>query len=368
MLLSLIILIVFPFYAIAGKHHDLCLVGHILNEPFLLPQWITYHRFLGVSKFFIADDCSSDPAVSLLLQLYNHLGHVEDFGPDNSTELHVVDLCDTPNRRPKQHQILGALVKYSSRYCRFIIVIDSDEYIAHDMITTPKQKELAQFLLNSSNENSSFFGLRMPWMLMDSHLQIKRPKGLLIENSFNGFVYEQMNMVVKTEFIDYWYNAHFPIFNKTKGDFTDYQTVLIRSQDMINIDGCMRPKTHWYIRHYYLRSWEEYTHFRAARKFLPRGVQNPYSNNFTIWQGLSHFSSPCNNISREFIDHIIPKVKGMFLNDAEILAHQSKRGNIKVNSLLLRLNINIDVSIQTLIQEIYGYFYDPPINWNLFNN
>jgi hypothetical protein len=92
-------------------------IGAIVkNEAPYLLEWIAYHRVLGVSRFFIADDSGSDGSSYLLDALSRH---------------GIIYAIPFPKltQRGAQLRAYTTIMKFFSRMADWVAFIDVDEFL-----------------------------------------------------------------------------------------------------------------------------------------------------------------------------------------------------------------------------------------------
>lgn len=92
------------------------LAGIVKNEADALLEWIAYHRVVGVERFFIADNESTDGTREMLGALAAH------------GVLEVIDVPTRPGRKP-QLPAYETLLKLARDKCDVVAFVDADEFI-----------------------------------------------------------------------------------------------------------------------------------------------------------------------------------------------------------------------------------------------
>lgn len=140
--------------------HDLSIVALIKDEDPYLPEWMEYHRALGVGHFFIYDNAGKVPLAQTL-----------------ACEIAAGQATVIPFPRPvgtvgQRTAFTDFLTRFKGR-TKWAAFIDPDEFLV------PKSWESLPQLLS---EFEAFGGLVVNWALFGSSGHEVRPPGLQIEN------------------------------------------------------------------------------------------------------------------------------------------------------------------------------------------
>lgn len=335
--------------------YNLCMITRYRNLAYQLPQWIEYHRLIGIDMIFIADDCSDDNQTTTQFSwLYDKIEYVH-FYP------HMANCSTTEEHKPQGVELTTMLFKKAKLLCQYVGMLDIDEYLVYDEIiveNTVKQTidsslnntlnhpvtnittKIIKPLLNESQiplllsksidlnfvkSDIHPFTFRVPWYLMSSHGLENRPTGLLIESYSDGKSAPKklIKSFVKSIYVSQWFSPHFPyvyhqfkkvlpgLYNLSVSPFLEPEESISYPSLIDPTKTCQISKHHWYIRHYFLKSWEEYLLQRGSIKYNAEGRLNPWANNPRfIWQQTSKFNDQtCPNFGHDFIQLIIPKLK-----------------------------------------------------------
>jgi hypothetical protein len=139
-------------------NYNIAICCIVKNEDAYLPEWIEYHRSIGVEKFFVYDNESTIP-LNTTLNNYINKG--------------IVTVEPMPGK-VQQMLAYGKCLAENGNKCKWIAFIDIDEFIV------PKNNtgNLADFLMAYEN----YGGLGINWMVFGSNEQIEKPAGLQIQN------------------------------------------------------------------------------------------------------------------------------------------------------------------------------------------
>lgn len=134
----------------------LSIVAIIKNEGPYLQEWIEYHKLIGVEKFYLYDNGSTDDTKKILSK-YIKSG--------------IVEYIPFPGEK-MQVPAYTHFIKNFKKENRWTAVIDLDEFLVI------KQKSLKQFL--TSNLDAA--QILVPWVFFGSNGHTEKPNGLVIEN------------------------------------------------------------------------------------------------------------------------------------------------------------------------------------------
>jgi Glycosyltransferase family 92 len=136
----------------------LAICGVYRDEASYLAEWIEFHRLVGVEKFFLYDNKSTD----------NHLEVLKPYIDDGTVTLH-----DWPHFPAAQHSAYDHCLREHSQAARWIAFIDLDEFLFSPTYR-PLPEVLGEFeAWPAVGVNSVFFGT-------SGHRT--RPAGLVVEN------------------------------------------------------------------------------------------------------------------------------------------------------------------------------------------
>lgn len=137
------------------RKYDLALTSVFQNEALYLKEWIDYHLFIGVEKFFLFSHCSSDDFEEVL-RPYMQNGIVE-------LEVIEQECSDLTSWHHLQVALLNRGLQKARKKATWLIICDTDEFFV------PKNtKSLPQLLASYS----SFGALGVNWQMFGtSHVQ-----------------------------------------------------------------------------------------------------------------------------------------------------------------------------------------------------
>lgn len=141
-------------------------IGAIVkNEAPHLLEWIAFHRMLGITEFFIADNESTDGTTELLVRL------------QSQREVRFIDFPDRPEIRP-QLSAYRELVKKFGNKADWIAFIDADEFL----LPTEDVRNLGQFLKRFDRHVGA---IAVNWAIYGSSFRKEAGDGLVVER-FTG--------------------------------------------------------------------------------------------------------------------------------------------------------------------------------------
>jgi hypothetical protein len=143
----------------------------VRNEAPYLREWIEYHRLLGIEKFYIYDNESTDDIMSVLEPYINQ----------------NIVVCKKWFGNGRQRKIYSDGIKECKNKTKWLAIIDIDEFIV-----PLKHKNIKDFL----KDYKDFSQISIHWKSFGSSGHKKKPAGLVIEN-FN-YAHKEINGAVKS--------------------------------------------------------------------------------------------------------------------------------------------------------------------------
>lgn len=150
--------------------YNLSFVACVLNESRYIEEWIEYHRLVGVDKFYIFDNGSTDNTRELL-QKYIEQG--------------IVEYESFPGKG-KQLDMYYAGLKKCRKDTKYVGFIDLDEFV----VPTDSSKSLVDVLDERFAHFANMAVLSINWLVFGSSGHKTRPDGLVIENYLNRAEYD----------------------------------------------------------------------------------------------------------------------------------------------------------------------------------
>lgn len=150
-----------------ADRHGIAIAVIIKNEADYLPEWITFHKLVGVRGFYIYDNGSTDESVAIARHFIGDDGLVIPFAG------HFVDQRLS---RPIDTQTLAfahAIANFGSQY-RWMSFIDPDEFLL------PKSEATIPEVLEKHMPDA--VNISLPWHMFGPNGHEQKPDGLTIEN------------------------------------------------------------------------------------------------------------------------------------------------------------------------------------------
>jgi hypothetical protein len=241
-----------------------CLI--VKNELEYLPEWIEYHRRMGISKFYVFDHNSSVPVINSISK-YVSTDQVEYF----FTDFHWAAGHHYPNFQIATYH--RCLQRYGKLH-KFMAFIDSDEFI----VVVDKTKRIPDILA----DYEQFGGVVMNWMVFGSSGHIATPPGGVLANYYKCFKNGCVKTIVNTEYtLKPGGNPH--QFLYTEGHFA-----VSAGNKTLRVNGAVNLQLHtafdtMYINHYNTRSYEDYV--RKANR--GRVTSDPHKLNDEHFHGIN---------------------------------------------------------------------------------
>ncbi len=244
----------------AGREFKYCLAvcGIAKNEALYFKEWLDFHRLVGVEKFYIYDNESSDNTKEVL-EPYIAAGIVEYIPwPGFKQQLPAYNDC----------------LKNHADEARWIAFIDLDEFLV------PAGTQSLADILNSLPPDAA--QLIVDGVTYGSSGHEKRPEGLVIENYKHRMLehaHHHHKSILKPRLFakSGTHRNHSMIFGKTVDEngmeIDPFAKPLILTRNKIRLN------------HYHCKSWEDYAK-RAARGGVATGFLGKYdraqfeANNF----------------------------------------------------------------------------------------
>ena len=253
------------FFRFPIKHIDVCLnyifhecdqfentisiVAMVKNEGAYIKEWLEYHRLIGVDKFIIYDNNSTDN-LKEILRPYIDAGVVDYiFYPKTQAEF---------EKKKKKAEYWAfqayayndAIKKYRNK-SKWIGFIDIDEFIVP--VKKDNLIDVINEIKNNLQKRKAFVGLSINWVMHGFSGHKEKPKGLVIENfTKNDGIHEGIKSIVNPRtVIQYQVHAALHFFN--------IEAVNELGRDAYVPDLSQASIEKIRINHYYTKSYDEYT-------------------------------------------------------------------------------------------------------------
>ena len=214
--------------------HNLSIVLIIKDEASYLQEWIEYHKLVGIDKFYIYDNESSDN-IKEILKPY--------------IKSKIVEYIFWPGKLQQKPAYNDAITKYKLD-TKWMAFIDTDEFIV------PISKKTIPEIIN---EIKPKYGLSIHWCHYGDNNHKVRTNGLVIERftkrSYDNF---GLNTIVKSIINPravYYMEPHNACFIGNRSSIDENGSKVTGSCSH-NIKDISMNKIR--INHYYCKSWAEY--------------------------------------------------------------------------------------------------------------
>ena len=223
---------------------NLAICAIVKNEAPYIEEWIKYHKMVGVQKFYIYDNESTDNLVSVLAPyIYNGLveyTQIEGYA--------------------KQMIAYNECLEKCRENVKWLAYIDLDEFII-----PVKGYSLAKIL----EEYEEYPGVGINWFLYDSNGFIRKPKGGVIENyirchyNYNYPENHHIKSIVRPSQVIKMETPHNAIYKENKLAVDENKNFIKGDWDFIKDENIARAFTNnvsgnkLRINHYWSKSFEE---------------------------------------------------------------------------------------------------------------
>ena len=242
--------------------NELSIVAIVKNEAPYIKEWIEFHKLVGVEKFYIYDNESSDNLKEILSPYIKNGEVIYKFYPGKKMQLNAYK---------------DAIRKYKNT-TKWLGIIDLDEFIIpvkHNKITNVIRE------IQSTNPNK-IAAISANWVTYGYSGHHEKPDGLVIKNfTKNAGPDKHVKVIVNPRTVVYINNPHYAVL---------YLFGLNQvNENNENFDGAFsNPSTEKIrINHYWTKSYSEFTQ-KIKRGFADgEGYRElpPYEPNY-----LSEFS------------------------------------------------------------------------------
>ena len=209
----------------------LSIVAILKNEASYIKEWIEYHRLVGVSKFYLYDNDSTD-------NVYEILKPYIDKG--------IVVYIKFPGSAQQHNAYNDAINKYKYE-TKWLAIIDLDEFIV------PVETKTIPDFLKKFEKNVA---LGVNWLMFDYNNHEQKPEGLVIEN-YTRVAYE----FIANNHIKSIVNPRQVTGVQTPHSFYYKNNQLAVNENYENLDWALTKNISFKkirINHYHCKSREEY--------------------------------------------------------------------------------------------------------------
>ena len=220
---------------------DLSVCAIMKNEAPYVREWIDYHRLLGVKRFYIYDNESTDNLKDVLSWYIKSGIVVYKYFPGAAQQLPAYNEC---------------LQNYRNE-TRWMAFIDADEFIV-----PVKKKTITSFL----KDYEKYPGVGINWICFDSNGHETKPDGGVLENYTRVHRDDgdpgnhHIKSIVQTAFVKEMINPHFATYYGDRMAVTENKEEIIEKPnnqlaraftDVVSVNKIR-------INHYFSKSMEEY--------------------------------------------------------------------------------------------------------------
>ena len=233
--------------------HQLAVAAIMKDEAPYVKEWIEYHLLVGVEKFYIYDNGSTDDTPNILAQ-YAKRG--------------IVEYKKLPGSNKQNTAYIDA-INCHAEDTRWLACIDVDEFLV-----PVKHKSVPEFLESLPR---NFGAVITTWVGYGSSGHVKKPDGLVIENfKYHARQQHGIKSIMNPRLIVEQRNPHINRFAAFIVD--EYGHRLSR------INQTHNPPSYDIIRcnHYAIRSWDECL-ARCAKGDVVSGAINDAKQRFAQW-------------------------------------------------------------------------------------
>lgn len=262
--------------------YQLAFVSIVKNEAPYIREWISYHKLVGVEKFYIYDNESTDNLKEVLLPF------IEDG---------TVEYIYFPGSK-KQLQAYMTAVKNYKNETKYMGFIDLDEFII------PIVRKNIVDIMNELIDDKDIAGIGINWRMYGSSNHLKAVDGLVTENyRYRAEDIFKPNMHIKTicnpRTIVGFENPHNPIYIN---NFYNIDENKNKIEGPFNVGGtCDKIR----INHYFTKSKEEFM------KKISRGKADALDK-----RSINEFDS---NDKNDVYDYIMENYVETLKNEIELI-------------------------------------------------
>lgn len=159
--------------------NKIALVGIVKNEGPYLREWIEYHKLLGISKFYIYDNSSTDDTAEILKELAADSNIVYQ---RVSGVAHQMDVYNDALAKARKNE-------------EYLFFLDADEFV----FLQDSSAKLLGAVQAIFSQDPAVGGVAINWLIFGSSNYEKKPQGLVTQNYFwRSKVEFERNAHVKT--------------------------------------------------------------------------------------------------------------------------------------------------------------------------
>ena len=177
--------------------NELSIVAIAKNEGLYIKEWIEFHKLVGVSKFYIYDNESSDSLKNILKNYIANGEVIYTYFPGKSMQLPAYN---------------DAITRYMHK-SRYMAFIDLDEFL----MPSEYGKLLPDIINDIVNQSIHAAGVGVTWRVFGSSGYEKKPDGLVtecymkrgVDNCWQNY---HIKTVCNPRLVKYYVSPHFPLY------------------------------------------------------------------------------------------------------------------------------------------------------------
>ena len=214
----------------------------IKNEAPYIKEWIDYHRLIGVEKFYIYDNDSTDNVLEVL-KSYIDLG--------------IVAYHFLPGKKMQYKAYQLAVEKYKNQ-TKWLAIIDADEFIV-----PVKENKIIDVITNVENKvKRNIVSLKIPWVMYGYSGHREKQEGLIMENyTKNDGAIATLKSIVNPRTVIGFASPHYAIHFFGRSGVSENGEKIVGPIFFKNKKISVQEIR---INHYYTKSYEEFVY--KARK------------------------------------------------------------------------------------------------------
>lgn len=218
----------------AEYQHEWVAVTMVKDEAPYMVEWVAYYKLMGVTKFYIYDNDSSD----------NLSEELEPFIRDG-----LVTLIHWPGAIMQVKAFTDG-ARRCRKEARWVSFLDIDEFL----VPTDPNSHILDIVKGIMNKNQYAAGVAVPWLIFGSNHHETRPDGLVLEH-YTGRADDSYTFNIKTianpRLIHSFYSPHYPCYLYGAYNINENGQRVYSSFDYNKSLSLLR------IHHYFTKSKEE---------------------------------------------------------------------------------------------------------------
>ncbi len=206
----------------------------IKNEAPYIEEWLEFHKIMGVTKFYIYDNESTDNIKEILLPYIK----------DNSVKYKYI------KGKGVQAKAYNNSIIENKNDVKYMAFIDADEFI-----TPTKLNSVVDYLKEKEKTYGNFDAININWLLHGFCGHYKKPKGLVVENfqkcDFRVDRNNHIKTILNPRSVIMTYHPHFFIHK------IGSKIINTKNEEMYG-PFCKPNYEDIIIHHYFTKSYEEH--------------------------------------------------------------------------------------------------------------